>query len=186
VRESLRDGDRVTLGGMLSQIKRLRTKKGDPMAFANLEDIGGMVELVLFSDVLEEAGETVENDNVVLVKGRVEHKDGGRTSMLVSSIEMFDPSEEEIEAADQEAEKVVNPGAVRVRLDAAAVLPDVIEDLKDVLVSFPGESAVVIELKCSERTRELLLSEDYKVARSAGLYSELSQLLGSALIPAAA
>ncbi len=186
VRETLRDGDRVTLGGMLSQIKRLRTKKGDPMAFANLEDISGMIELVLFSDVLEEAGELVENDRVVLVKGRVEHKDGGRSSMLVSSIDVFEPSEEEIEAAAVEAAKIIAPDLIRVRLDAAALLPDVIEDLRDVLHSFPGESPVLIELKCSERTRELLLGDDFKVQRTAGLQAELNQLLGSALLPNAA
>ena len=34
-----KDGERVTVGGMISQVKRLRTKKGDPMVFATLEDL---------------------------------------------------------------------------------------------------------------------------------------------------
>ena len=34
-----RDGERVIVGGIISQVKRLRTKKGDPMVFATLEDL---------------------------------------------------------------------------------------------------------------------------------------------------
>ncbi len=98
-----KDGERATVGGMISQIKRLRTKKGDPMVFATLEDLQGSVELVIFADVLEEAGGAVEQDAVVLVKGKVDHKDAARTCVVVSSVERFEPSDEELERAEQEA-----------------------------------------------------------------------------------
>ena len=86
-----RDGDRVTIGGMISQIKKLRTKKGDPMVFATLEDLQGSVELVIFADTLEEAGEAVQQDAVVLIKGKIDHKDASRTCVVVSSVDRFEP-----------------------------------------------------------------------------------------------
>ena len=178
-----RDGERVVVGGIISQVKRLRTKKGDPMVFATLEDLSGSVELVIFSDTLEECAEAVQQDAVVLVKGKLDHKDAARTCVVVSTVELFAPSEEELVQAEKQASQIVTPGALCIKLDAAAVLSDVIDDLRELLVSYPGESDVVVELTAPDSRRRLRLGADYRVARGAGLHSELAQLLGSALLP---
>jgi DNA polymerase-3 subunit alpha len=181
-----KDGERVTIGGMISQAKRLRTKKGDPMVFATLEDLHGSVELVIFADTLEESAGAVEQDAVVLVKGKVDHKDASRTCVVASSIERFEPTDEELARAEEEAAKVVVPDALQLRLDAAAMQPDLFEDLRDVLANFPGDAEVVVELASARGCRRLRLGSNFRVQRSAGLYAELAQLLGSALLPAEA
>jgi DNA polymerase III subunit alpha len=184
-----RDGERVVVGGIISQVKRLKTKKGDWMAFATLEDLSGSVELVVFSDVLEDDKSpdgdqrAIKPDSIVLVKGKLDHKDAARTCVVVSSVELFAPSEEELVKAEKEATRMVTPGALCIKLDAAAVLSDVIDDLRELLVSYPGESDVVVELTAPDSRRRLRLGADYRVARGAGLHSELAQLLGSALLP---
>jgi DNA polymerase-3 subunit alpha len=181
-----RDGERVVLGGIISQVKKLRTKKGDPMVFATLEDLSGSVELVIFSDTLEECADAVQQDAVVLVKGKLDHKDAARTCVLVSSVERFEPSEEELVQAEQDAARVVKPSALCIKLDAAAVLSDVIADLRELLMSYPGETEVVVELTTPDSLRRLRLGPDFRVSRGAGLHSELTLLLGSALLPAEA
>ncbi len=179
-----RDGDRVTVGGMISQVKRLRTKKGDPMVFATLEDLNGSVELVIFADTLEEAGSAVEPDAIVLIKGKIDHKEASRTCVVVSSVDRFEPSDAELARAEQQAAKVVVPESFQIRLDASAVQPDLIDDLRELLAGFPGEAEVVVELASARGARRLRLGSTFRVQRTAGLYSELSQLLGSALLPA--
>ena len=179
-----RDGDRVTVGGMISQVKRLRTKKGDPMVFATLDDLSGSVELVIFADTLEEAGSAVEPDAVVLVKGKIDHKEASRTCVVVSSVDRFEPTDAELARAEKQAAKVVVPESFQIRLDASAVQPDLIDDLRELLASFPGDAEVVVELASAQGARRLRLGSTFRVQRTAGLYSELSQLLGSALLPA--
>jgi DNA polymerase-3 subunit alpha len=178
-----RDQDRVVVGGIISQLKRLRTKKGDPMMFATLEDLEGSVELVIFGDTLQECGEAIEQDAVVLVKGKVDHKDASRTCVIVSSVERFAPTSEELAQAEVEAARVVPPTALKIRLDAGALPAGAIVELRDLLISFPGESDVVIELSTSAGARRLRLGEDYRVERSAGLHAELAALLGGAILP---
>ncbi len=179
-----KDGERVTIGGMISQVKRLRTKKGDPMVFATLEDLHGSVELVIFADTLEEAGNAVEQDAVVLIKGKVDHKDASRTCVVVSSVDRFEPSEEELARAEEQAAREVVPDVLQIRLDVKVVQPDVLDDLRDVLSGFPGESEVVVELACAGGPRRIRLGSQFRVQRTAGLYAELAQMLGSALLPA--
>ena len=70
-----RDGDWVTVGGMITETKRIRTKKGDPMMFATLDDLEGAVELLVFGNALAAAGDLMAADSIVLVRGRVDHKD---------------------------------------------------------------------------------------------------------------
>jgi len=182
-----RDGDRVTVGGIISQTKRLRTKKGDPMMFATLDDLEGSVELVIFGDTLEQCADAVEQDTVVLVKGKVDHKDSERTCVIVQSVERFTPSSEELARAEREATKAaVAAATLRIRLNARELPCGVLAELRDLLASFPGAAEVVVELATSSGARRLRLGAGYRVQPSAGLNAELASLLGSAILTPAA
>jgi DNA polymerase-3 subunit alpha len=184
-----RDGDRVTVGGIISQTKRLRTKKGDPMMFATLDDLEDSVEMVIFGQTLEECAAAIEQDAIVLVKGRVDHKDRTRTCLIVQSVERFEPTRKELQKAEAKAQEEAAKGpasALRLRLDAAALPATVIDELRDLLISFPGESEVVVELSTRAGPRMLRLGSEYRVERSASLRSELEDLLGSAILAPAA
>ena len=93
-----RDGDWVTAGGIITAAKKIRTKKGDPMMFATLDDLEGSVEVLIFGKALEEYGGDLGVDEVVLVRGRVDHGDKG-TSLIAQTVERFEPTPEEVEAA---------------------------------------------------------------------------------------
>ena len=87
----------------------------------------------------------------------------------------------------QSAQPVPEPSVLRLRLDARALPATVLGELKEVLVGFPGESDVVIDLATSIGRRRLRLGPSFRVARSAaGLHAELDALLGPALLADAA
>src|SRR5215204_5074985 len=72
-----RDGEVVTVGGIVGSIKQLTTKKGEPMVFLRLDDVTGSIEVVIFNSVYAAARELLEPDRVLVVKGRVDHKQEG-------------------------------------------------------------------------------------------------------------
>jgi DNA polymerase-3 subunit alpha len=178
-----RDGDWVLVGGMITETKKIRTKNGDPMMFATLDDLEASVELLVFGKALAAAGEVVAADSIVLVRGRVDHKDRDKTCIVAQQIEPFRPSAEEVsEAEEREARQSATPSPLRLRLDATALAASVLGDLKDVLTGFPGDCEVVIELSTSIGDRRLRLGREFRVAHSAGLHAELDALLGHALL----
>src|SRR5437588_1095308 len=180
---SRRDGEWVTVGGMIAETKRIRTKKGDPMMFATLDDLHGSVELVIFGNALPASEDAIAADLIVLVRGRVDHKEHDRTCLVVQQIERFEPSSEEIRAAVEQASVLAAPTPVlRLRLDATALPAAALSELKDLLAAFPGESDVVIELSSSVGARRLKLGPEFRVARSAALHAELDSLLGRAMV----
>jgi DNA polymerase-3 subunit alpha len=178
-----RDGDWVTVGGMIASAKRIRTKKGDPMMFATLDDLEGSVELVIFGKALDASGDAAANDSIVLVRGRVDHKDRERTCLVVQQIDPFDPTPEEVREAEEAAAKAAEPPpALRLRLDAAMLPASALGDLKELLAGFPGQAEVVIELLTSAGPRQLRLGAGFRVAHGAGLHAELDALLGEAMV----
>ncbi|MGI8630788.1 MAG: DNA polymerase III subunit alpha, partial [Solirubrobacteraceae bacterium] len=181
-----RDGDWVTIGGMITQAKRIRTKKGDPMMFATLDDLGASIEIVVFGKALAASDEALCVDSIVLIRGRVDHKDREKICVVVQQAERFAPTADEVrDAREQEAKPPGPPSAVRLRLDAGALPASVLGDLKELLAGFPGESDVVIELSTSAGERRLRLGPEFRVARCASLHGELDALLGASLLPAA-
>jgi len=169
---------------MITETKKIRTKKGDPMMFATLDDLEGSVELLVFGDVLNAAGELLVTDSIVLVRGRVDHKDRETTCIVVQQVDPFAPTPEEVaEATEQAARQAAVPAALRLRLDATVLAASVLTELKDVLAGSPGDSEVVIELRTSIGERRLKLGRDYRVTASAGLHAELADLLGHAILP---
>jgi DNA polymerase-3 subunit alpha len=176
-----RDGDWVTVGGMITQTKKIRTKKGDPMMFATLDDLEQAVEMLVFGKALAACEEALTVDSIVVVRGKVDHKDRDKICLLVQDVSRFEPTEEEVAKARERAAKPAPPPqALRLRLDAARLPARALEELKDVLEGFPGDIDVVIELHTSGGPRRLKLGPGFRVSRSVGLQAELDALLGSA------
>ena len=87
-----KDGEWVTVGGMITECKRIRTRKGDPMMFATLDDLEGSVEMLVFNSAYAANAEKVETDRVVLVRGRVDHKEAGEVKLIAQEVEPFEPT----------------------------------------------------------------------------------------------
>jgi DNA polymerase-3 subunit alpha len=179
-----RDGDWVTAGGIITAAKRIRTKAGKPMMFATLDDLEGSVETLIFTEALEEYGADLGVDEIVLIRGKIDHGDKG-TSLIATTVERFDPTPEEVEAARAEAAKPPPvPEPVHVTLDAALLPASIIDELKHVLGNHTGETEVVLDIRTSAGPRTLRLGEGYRVAPTPSLRAELANILGPAAVQA--
>jgi DNA polymerase-3 subunit alpha len=187
------DGAWVTVGGLITEAKKIRTKSGEPMMFATLDDLDGQVEMIIFNSAYAAAEATASVDKRVIVRGRVDHKDRDDTKVVVQEIEEFNPTAEEVEAAHAKAP--AGGGGVRVneaprpygsaiseplvlRVDARRCADSMIGDLRSVLEHFPGETDVLLEMETSAGMRKLRFGPACRVAPSIGLRAELNDLLG--------
>ena len=182
-----RDGDVVTVGGVITESKKIKTRKGDPMMFATLDDLEATVELVIFGKVLAACESALAGDSVVIVRGRIDHKDASKTSIVVQAVDVFTPTPAEIASArEKHAAALKGPPTVHLRVDAATLDSAVIDELKHLLENFPGESEVVLEMQTNSGPRRLRLGGEFRVSACAALHSELHGLLGGAVLSGAA
>ena len=178
-----RDGDWVKLGGMITEAKKIRTRTGSSMMFATLDDLEGSVEVVVFEKALAAAEGVVAPDEIVLVRGRVDHKEAGKSCVVVQDVERFAPSDQEVEKAKVTVAKLAAAAPPKLpfsRAVHAARLPaSVIEDLRELLERYPGDCEFVLVMHTRTGLRRLRFGEGYRVAaRNAALKAELDRLLG--------
>jgi DNA polymerase-3 subunit alpha len=188
-----RDKDLVTVGGIITETKRIRTRNGDHMMFATLDDLAGAVELLVFGKALGEHEAALVADEIVLVKGRVDHKEAGSTCLVVQSVQRFAPTPEEIERAGAKAKAAAAAAQaqaqpVRLRVSLSALSGGAIDGLKQAIEDFPGAAEVLVEIDMgSGPPRRLRLGDAYRVAHTPTLLAELeSALTPRASAPAAA
>jgi len=180
--ENVKEQEWVKIGGIVTAAKKIRTKSGDPMMFATLDDLEGSVELVIFSKGLQEYEPQV--DELLIVRGKVDHGDKG-TCVIVQEMKPFAPSPKEVAAAKEKLARVpAGPQPLHYHLDATRLPASIVDDLKDVLQNFPGDSELVLSLQTSQGARVLRCGDAYRVNLSPTLRAELEHLLGAATIRA--
>jgi DNA polymerase-3 subunit alpha len=79
------DGQNVTVAGLVNRVRNTLTKKGAPMAFAQIEDLQGTIEVVIFPGVWEQTKELWELERILIVRGRVSLR-GREPSIIVNSV----------------------------------------------------------------------------------------------------
>ncbi len=166
--ERRRDGEIVTVGGIVSGLKQVTTKRGDPMVFVLLDDPSGAAEVVVFNSTYAAAREHLEPDRILLVKGRVDHKQAGETKLVALEVTPFEAMPERRE--------------VRLRIDAREAPAGLIKELAALVREYPGEAPVYVALETSIGERTLALGPDYRVKPDADFYAEVKALLGEAAL----
>jgi len=73
----LKDGSMIRIGGLISQIKKIFTKRNnEEMAFITVEDhVGASVECVIFPKIFSRDKTLLNKDAIVLITGKIDHKD---------------------------------------------------------------------------------------------------------------
>ncbi|HEY5684450.1 MAG TPA: DNA polymerase III subunit alpha [Acidimicrobiia bacterium] len=161
------DGTSVTVGGLVGGITRRYTKKGDPMVFFQLEDLEGSVEVVCFPKTVAEHGPRINEDAIVVVSGRLDHR-GDDVKIIARELSEL---------------QVRNTTTLRLRVPAERLSSDLIDRLKSVFSNHPGTSAVLLHMVHGDRNKVVKLSDDFRVELRSALYAELRELLGpSALV----
>jgi DNA polymerase-3 subunit alpha len=166
--ERRRDGETVLAGGMVAGLRTTTTKKGEPMAFVQLEDVTGSIEIVVFNSTYAAARGLLVEDAVLVVKGRIDHKQQGETKLVALEVSAF-------EAVPERRE-------VRLKVDARSAPAGVIRELAGVVRDFPGEAPVYVDLVTSLGSKLLELGPEYRVDPQPDFFASVRHLLGAAAV----
>ncbi|MBI86409.1 MAG: DNA polymerase III subunit alpha [Planctomycetaceae bacterium] len=162
----LREGAEVTLGGMLSAIKLIRTRKGDKYANFDLEDVKGTIRCIAWPRQFEEFGEMIQPDAILFVRGTIDRRGGEEANLIV----------EELIPLEQLASRYTQGIMVRVQenVHPAATL----RSLHEVLRAYPGSVSLQLYLALEDGVGVVLESQKMRVDVTAELRDRVDQLLG--------
>ncbi|GAB3205876.1 DNA polymerase III subunit alpha [Marinactinospora thermotolerans] len=160
------DGTTVTVGGLLSGLTRKVTKQGNSWAMAQLEDLGGAVDCMIFPNTYQLCSQVLAEDAILFVKGRLDRRED--TPKLIA-----------MEVIQPDLSKVGKDQPVVVSLPLSRVVPEVVAEFKDILSRNQGQTQVHLQVHNGPRTTVFALDDKLRVAPSPELMGELKALLGS-------
>ena len=163
-----RTSEDISIGGIVSGLRPLKTRKGDRMCVITLDDAQGSVEVVVFPEAFKQYGHLAEEGQMVLVKGRLE-RDDESTRILAS----------EIAPMAIVAERLAS--SVAITLSAPPHDRDTFMRLWDVLQQHKGDRRVAIELREPDRRLRVKidLNAQIRVRPSERLVSEVEKICGA-------
>jgi len=188
VTSALQDTE-VRVAGLVREVRRVVTRKGQIMAYASLEDLTGTVDVVLFPRVFEQARLLFEPDKVVVVQGKVDARAGSTRATGSAATPSVEPEiESEVEVASVVADQVWlwdDPACLPVtrrqllHVRLAGGDSNLAERLEAVLARHPGTDEVVLHVVVG--SREITVHADrYHVLAGPALTAEIDELVGAA------
>jgi DNA polymerase III subunit alpha len=162
--KTLSSKQRVTVLGIIGSYREMITKKGTRMAFAQLEDLSGSAELVVFPDTYAKFENHIKGEHPLVIEGGLEIEDE-KVKILVERVIPF-------EDAIRKFRHLI------IKVDSKMV--ERFDEIRGVLAKFPGETNVSLELTLSDQKRvvSMDISEPSGVRPNHQLFEDLYGLLG--------
>ena len=129
----IQDGLTVTLAGIISSKRTLVTKKNNMMAFVQLEDLYGTVEVIVFPNVYERCKDLIKEDEVIVVKGTVNRKEEEAPKILADKIFSISEYGEEVPRSP-----------IKLRVPSSSAEEETLGRMKDIMRKHPGDIPVLI------------------------------------------
>ena len=112
-----KDGQNVRYAGIITSIKKKYTKNNKIMAFVTIEDLYGTAEIICFENSYRKAGESLVEENIVIVDGRLSIREDENATIIANDIRNFVEQKQKILTLDitncNEIQKEKLRGAIR-------------------------------------------------------------------------
>lgn len=142
----LSDGMKVTVAGMINSKKTHITKNNEMMAYVQLEDMYGTVEVIVFPRLYERAGDLIREDSVVAITGTLSFKEEETPQIRAEKVVAAETSSQAAPEQERAPEGMLL-FTIPARMDEKRTLGE----LSRILKEYPGGTPVVIRSELSGR-----------------------------------
>ncbi|PRR80609.1 DNA polymerase III subunit alpha [Clostridium liquoris] len=144
----IKDGEIVKIGGIITSVNKKVTKNNEMMAFITIEDLYSSIEVIVFPKTFNRYRDLIDADSMVIVKGRVNIREGEQPKILC----------ENVEALCENGEKRNSYNKIYIRIQQEKYVNDVMKKLKPVCIQYKGN--IPIYLYVSENKRSFLINKN--------------------------
>lgn len=164
----LRDGMKVSIGGMIQSKRTMITKKNQMMAFVEIEDLYGITEVVVFPKVYEKYSHMLNEERIVIIRGSLQFREDEAPKILADSIEDIAAA-----AAGRAVSAAAGGNDIRIELPGDRPADIVLAQIKEILTRYPGDKRVIIKLPDGRRIRAVETADSCRE-----LYDDIYRITG--------
>lgn len=148
----VKDGDRVVIGGILTEVTKKITRNNSMMAFCKIEDMYAAVELIIFPNVFEKFKILIQEDDMVILKGRVSIREEEQPKIICEDIKPL---------------VKINSAKVYIQIEKEEEVVNTIKEIGTFLLEYKGSTPIYI---CTKKERKkfmlpsnLWINEDIEI-----------------------
>ena len=165
--KELGDGAKIRFGGIINKVKNTVTKRtGDKMAIMMMEDLEGVVEVLVFPSSYKNVSKYVQPNLAVFVEGRLNLRED-RPKIIVEDIVPID------EARPRFTKKLT------VNIVSIGLENNILEDVKKIFQRHKGNIPVYLSVSTKKNgSYNIVVDKDLFVSPTNDLVAELEELIG--------
>ncbi len=156
----------ITTAGMITNVRVLKSKRGDFYAQAMLEDMSGSIDMIVFPEAYKRIGEKVKLEVPVLVKAGVRVEEGANPKITAAEIMSLEDA------------KVPLPRAIRIRIPLETSAETTIDTLHALFLERKGEAKVLFDVERQGDFMVVMEADGYNVLPDRNFIARVEQLCG--------
>ncbi|MBN1624649.1 MAG: DNA polymerase III subunit alpha [Clostridia bacterium] len=175
------DGKGVTCAGMLRQITKKVTKNNNMMAFVELEDLFGSIELIIFPNIYDKFSGLITEDSKVLVRGKLSIREDEEIKVICDEILPLNKGVAISNEKTNEQKKKQNSAKPSGGISCIYINADNvdIDRIMNTLAYFgPGNIPVILRRKSNGRKLEKILDKSFYIPEKSDIISEVTEITG--------
>ncbi len=155
----------VSIGGLITQVQRKVSKNGNSWAIVSIEDLEGSADVMFFANTYTTHAMNLVEDRVVVIRTRIDRRE---ENVRITALDMSMP---DVSAAPT--------GPVMITIDSARVTAPIVERMKEILRSHPGNREVHLRIEDGKGSTVMTIDDNLRVTSSPSLSADLKQILGA-------
>ena len=168
----VRDGETVTIAGMLTGVsRRIAKSSGNQYASVELEDpSGATITVMFFSRAYETMGAALADDLICSIRGRVQRRDDGSVNMSAQELQILEISDDGRAAP------------ITIVVPEYLVTEANLKELKETLRDHKGTADVRMLIRTRDKEQLVLLDPSVRVEPNPSLFGEIKTIFGPSCI----
>jgi len=166
VKSSTGKDESITTAGIITNVRVLKSKKGDFYAQGALEDMEGSVEMIVFPEAYRKLQDKVKLEVPVLVRGGLRIEEGVNPKLTVNDILPLEDA------------KVPLPRALRIRIPADVANDTTVDGLHTLFSQNQGEAKVLFDVERQGDFMVVMEAEGYNVQPDRKFMARVEELCG--------
>jgi DNA polymerase III subunit alpha len=158
--------DEILIGGMLTNIRVAKSKRGELYAQGQLDDMNGSVDILCFADAYKRLADTLRLTVPVLVKAGVRVEEGSNSKLLIGDVTPLEQAQPKL------------PNHLRIKVPLENASPALIDDLYALCQERKGEARVLFDLERRGDFTVVMEAEGYNVMPDRAFINRVEELCG--------
>jgi DNA polymerase-3 subunit alpha len=167
IKQSTGKEETILTAGLLTNLRVLKSKRGDLYAQAVLEDMNGTAEVIVFPNDYKRLADKVKLEVPVLVRAGVRAEEDTNPKLLVTDITPLEEAKPKL------------PRSIRIQVPLDSATVDTVDELRDFCHSHRGEAKVLFDLFREGDFMVVMEAEGYNVLPDRAFFARVEELCGS-------